>query len=52
MLCPVVCFGLSGLDTALGSFSANGQGWVTVLLKIWHETYGPGACWPLGGAWS
>lgn len=23
---------------AFGSFSANGQGWVTVLLKIWHET--------------
>ena len=31
-----VCFGVYGLDMALGS-PANGQGCVSVLQMVWHE---------------
>ena len=32
-----VCSGVYGLDMALGSPSANGQGCVSVLQMVWHE---------------
>ena len=48
----MVCFGgVYGLSMALGSLSANGLGFVPVLLKIWHEVSSTGTCWPLGGTW-
>ena len=33
-----------------GSLSANGWGYVPVLLVVWHGMSSTGACWPLGGA--
>ena len=43
------CFwGVSGLGVAFGSLSANGQGYVPILL----EGCGTEAYWLLGGAWS
>ena len=32
-----MCLGVYGLDMALGSPSANGQGCVSVLQIVWHE---------------
>ena len=46
-----VFWGVCGLVMALGSLSANGQGCVPVLLKVWYEASGTGACCPLGGTW-
>ena len=46
--CHIQCFGgIYGLVMALGSLSANGQGCVPVLLKVWCEPSSNGACWPL-----
>ena len=44
----VVC----DLSIILGSLSANGCGWVPVLLVVWHGASSTVACWPLGGAGS
>ena len=46
-----VFWGVCGLVMALGSLSANGQGCVPVLLKVWCEPSSNGACWPLCKAW-
>ena len=43
--------GVYGLDMASGSLSVNFQGCVPVLLKVWYEASGTGACCPLGGTW-
>ena len=40
------------LDMVLGSLSANEQVCVSVLLKVWHEVSGTGACWCMIRAWS
>ena len=45
-------WGVSGLGVAFGSLSANGQGYVPVLLKGWLEASGTEAYWVLGGTWS
>jgi len=29
-----------------------GCGCVPILVMVWHEVPGTGACWPLGGFWS
>ena len=42
--------GVCGLGMALCSLSANDQFCVPVLLMVWHEASGTGACWPFGGA--
>ena len=34
----------------LGSLSANGWGFVPVLLVVWHGASSNGDCWPLGAA--
>ena len=44
-----VCSGVYGLDTALGSPSANGQGSVSVLQMLWHEVSRTGGFGSLGG---
>ena len=44
-----VCSGVYGLDTALGSPSANGQSCVSVLQMVWHEVFGTGGFGSLGG---
>ena len=40
-------WGVSGLGVAFGSLSANGQGYIPVLLKGWHEASGTEAYWLL-----
>lgn len=47
-----VFWGVYGLDMASGSLSANCEGWVPVLLKVWYEASVTGTCCPLGGTWS
>jgi len=44
-----VCSGVYGLDTALGSPSANGQGCVSVLQMVWCEVSRTGVFRSLGG---
>ena len=38
------------LSMILGSLSANGWGYVPVLLVVCHGASSTRACWPLGGA--
>ena len=45
-----VFWGVCDLIMILGSLSANGCGFVPVLLVVWHGASSTGACWPLGGA--
>ena len=47
-----VFWGICELGMALGSLSANEEGCVPKLLKVWHEVPSTGACWLLGRAWS
>ena len=44
-----VCLGVYGLDMALDSPSANGQGSVSVLQMLWHEVSRSGGFGSLGG---
>ena len=44
-----VCSGVYGLDMALGSPSANGQGCVSVLQMVWCEVSRTGVFGSLGG---
>ena len=45
-----VFWGVCDLIMILGSLSANGCGFVPVLLVVCHGASSTGACWPLGGA--
>ena len=45
-------WGVCELSMILGSLSANGGGFVPVLLVVWHGASSTGACQPLGGAGS
>ena len=47
-----VFWGVCELNMILGSLSANGWGFVPVLLVVWHGVSRTGACWSLGGAGS
>ena len=47
-----VFWGVCELSMILGSLSANGWGFVPVLLVVWHGASSTGGCWPLGGAGS
>ena len=50
---PVVCFGVSvNLLLFLGRLSANGWGYVSGLLVVWHGVSSAGPFWSLNGAWS
>ena len=44
-----VCSGVYGLDIALGSPFANGQGCVSVLQMVWREVSRTGVFRSLGG---
>ena len=48
-----VFWGVCGLIMILGSLSANGWGFVSVLLVLWHRVSGTVACWSLSkaGCW-
>ena len=45
-------WGVCELSMILGSFYANGWGFVPVLLVVWHGASSRGVCWPLGRAGS
>ena len=47
-----VFWGVCELSMILGSLSANGQGYVPVLLVVWPGASSTGACWLLCGAGS
>ena len=47
-----VFWGVCGLIMILGSLSANGWGYVPVLLVVWHRVSGTVACWSLSEAGS
>ena len=47
-----VLWGVCGLIMILGSLSANGCGYVPVLLVVWHRVSSTVACWSLSGAGS
>ena len=47
-----VFWGVCELSMILGSLSANGWGWVPVLLVVWYGVSSTGACWSLSGAGS
>ena len=47
-----VFWGVSELGMILVSFSANGCGWVLVLLVDWHRASSTATCWPFGGVGS
>ena len=47
-----VFWGVCDLIMILGSLSANGWGWVPVLLVVWRGVSSTGACWSLCGAGS
>ena len=44
--------GVCDLTIILGSLSANGWGYVLVLLVVWHGVSSTVACWSLSGAGS
>ena len=44
--------GVCDLIIILGSLSANGWGFVTVLLVVWNRVSSTVACWSLSGAGS
>ena len=48
-----VFWGVCGLIMILGSLSANGWGYVPVLLVVWHRVASTVACWSLSeaGSW-
>ena len=48
-----VFWGVYGLIMILGSLSANGWGFVPVLLIVWHRVSSTVACWSLSeaGSW-
>ena len=46
----MMCFGVSVTLLILGSLSANGWGYVPVLLVVWHRVSSTVACWLLSGA--
>ena len=48
-----VFWGVCGLIMILGSLSANGLGWVPVLLVVWHRVSSTVACGSLSqaGSW-
>ena len=48
-----VFWGVCGLLMILGSLSANGWGYVPVLLVVWHRVSSSVACWSLSeaGSW-
>ena len=45
-----VFLGVCGLIMILGRLSANGWGWVPVLLVVWPRVSSTVACWSLSGA--
>ena len=45
-------WGVCGLLMILGSLSANGSGFVPVLLVVWHSVSSTVACWSLSEAGS
>ena len=45
-------WGVCGLIMILSSLSANGWGWVPVLLVVWHKVSSTVACWSLSEAGS
>ena len=47
-----VFWGVCGLLMILGSLSANGWGYVPVLLVVWHRVSSSVACWSLSEAGS
>ena len=47
-----VFWGVFDLIMILGSLSANGWGFVRVLLVVWHRVSSTVACWSLSGAGS
>ena len=47
-----VFWGVCDLIMNLGSLSANGWGFVPILLAVWHEMSSIVACWSLSGAGS
>ena len=47
-----VFWGVCGLTMILGSLSANGWGYVPVLLVVWHRVSSTVACWSLSGSGS
>ena len=47
-----VFWGVCELILILVSVSANGWGYVPVLLVVWHGVSSTGACWSLSGAGS
>ena len=47
-----VFWGVCDFIMILGSLSANGWGFVPVLLVVWHRVSSPVACWSLSGAGS
>ena len=47
-----VFWGVCDLIMILGSLSANGCGFVPVLLVVWHRVSSTVACWSLSGAGS
>ena len=47
-----VFWSVCDLSLTLGSLSANGWGFVPVLVVVWHGTSSTGPNWALGGAWS
>ena len=47
-----VFWGFCEISAILGSLSANGWGFVAVLLVVWHGASSTGVCWPLAGTGS
>ena len=47
-----VFWGVCDLIMVFGSLSADGWGFVPVLLVVWHRVSITVACWPLSGAGS
>ena len=47
-----VFWGVCGLLMILCTLSANGRGYVPVLLVVWHTVSSTVACWSLNGAGS
>ena len=47
-----VFWGVCELIMIFGSLSANGWGFVPVLLVVWNGVSNIDVCWSLSGAWS
>ena len=47
-----VFWGVCEVIMILGNLTANGWGYVPVLLVVWHWVSSSGACWSLRGAGS